>query len=139
MPHVRDAADRDCPAARDRAPARVTLPVLSAVVVISATAIVASLLGLPVSAVLAVTALVAIAGACVAHRTVTNVLAGLVLLLVRPYAPGERLRLELAEPVEAELVRIGFANTTLATEAGLLLVPNRRLLAPDCTKTSKQA
>jgi hypothetical protein len=56
------------------------------------------------------------------------VFAGLVLLLVRPYAPGERLVLQLREPVEAELVRVGFANTTLCSRHGLITVPNSRLL-----------
>jgi small-conductance mechanosensitive channel len=134
---LRHDARRVPEARRDRsapAPARVTFPVLSAVAVITSTVVVSSILGLPLLAVLALTAVVAIAGACVAHRTVSNVLAGVLLLLVRPYGPGERLRLELPQPVDGELVRVGFVNTTLCTQSGLLTVPNSMLV-----KTSRQA
>jgi len=126
---------RACPARRDRvSPARVAAPIAAAFVVIGGTAFATVSVGLPVTTVAIVTALVAIVGGCVAHRTVRNLTAGLVLLLVRPYGPGEKLRLRLPEPigvVDAELVRIGFGNTTLCTEHGLVTVPNARLLARD--------
>jgi small-conductance mechanosensitive channel len=77
-----------------------------------------------------ITLLVALVGAFVAHRSVLNVLSGVTLLVVRPFAPGERVRLPAPSglPIEAELVRVGLANTTLCTESGLLVVPNRRML-----------
>ncbi len=120
-------ARRECDSST---PAPVTLAMVCAVVGITAAALVSSELGLSMTLVLAVTAAVALLGAFVAHRTVGSVLAGLMLLIVRPYAPGERLRLQLAcqGTVDAELVRIGLANTTLSTGTGLIVVPNSRLL-----------
>jgi small-conductance mechanosensitive channel len=120
-------------ARRERAsssPARLLLPLASAVLVIGAAAVVSSALGLPPTAVLAITLGVALLGAFVAHRTVLSVLAGLTLLVVRPYAPGERVRLQAADGafVEAEVIRVGLANTALATDTGVLVVPNNRLL-----------
>jgi small-conductance mechanosensitive channel len=112
-------------------PARLTFPILAAVVVIGSAALVSALVGLPLTAVLGITVAVAVAGAVIAHRPVLNVLAGITLRVVRPFAPGERVRLNTptgAPPVEAELVRVGLANTTLCTESGLLVVPNSQML-----------
>jgi small conductance mechanosensitive channel len=128
-------------------PARVAAPLLAAVLVVGATAYGTTVLGFPWTVVAASTATVALAGGCIAHRTAGNVFAGLLLLLVRPYAPGERVRLRLAEPigvVDGELVRVGLANTTICSGKGLLTVPNSRLLhaSPDLgpyTETSTRA
>ena len=122
------AARRECDSST---PAPFTFALLCAVVAIGGAAIVSSALGLSMTLVLAITAAVAVFGACVAHRTVGSVLAGLMLLIVRPYAPGERLRLYLpgqGRVVDAELVRVGLANTTLSTGSGLVLVRNSQLL-----------
>lgn len=57
--------------------------------------------------------------------------AGLVLLLARPYAPGEQIRIYvpcLHDVVDAEVVRIGWATTSLATATGLVTVANTRML-----------
>lgn len=133
MSELRAEARRAVTARRECAsstPAPVTFALVCAVVGISAAALVSSALGLSMTVVLAVTAAVTLLGAFVAHRTVGSVLAGVLLLVVRPYAPGERVRLHLPchGTVDAELVRIGLANTTLSTGAGLLVVPNSRLL-----------
>lgn len=133
MHDLRADARRTGPARREPVPptpAPLTVPLIAAVVVISAAAVVSTGLGLSPFAVLAITLAVALAGALVAHRTVGGVLAGALLLLVRPYYPGERVRLTLPPHgiVEAELVRIGLVNTTLCTGAGLVVVPNSRLL-----------
>jgi small-conductance mechanosensitive channel len=121
------SARRECVSSN---PAPVILALVCAVVGIGAAIVVSSELGLSMTVVLAVTAAVALLGAFAAHRTVGSVLAGLMLLIVRPYAPGERLRFHLPchGIVDAELVRIGLANTTLSTGAGLIVVPNSRLL-----------
>ena len=134
MQVLRADARRATVARREQAstsPASLTLPVLSAVVVIGAAALISSRIGLPLLAVASITVAVALAGAVVAHRAVLNVLSGVTLLVVRPFAPGERVRLtapEVAPPLEAEIVRVGLANTTLCTGSGLLVVPNRRML-----------
>jgi hypothetical protein len=109
----------------------IALPLIAAVLVISSTALVADLLGLPLLLIVAVTLVVAVLGALVERRAVSSICAGIGLLVIRPYAPGERLL--LPSPVdgcliEAEIVRIGLANTTLATSTGLLVAPNTHLL-----------
>jgi small-conductance mechanosensitive channel len=110
---------------------RLTVPVVSAVVVIGAAALISALIGLPLFAVVGITLAVAVLGAVVAHRPVANVLAGITLLVVRPFSPGERVRLPATAdgpPLDAEILRIGLANTTLCTGSGLLVVPNNRML-----------
>jgi small-conductance mechanosensitive channel len=110
-------------------------------VTITGTALVTLALGLSGLLVIAITLAVAIAGGIVARRTVTSVLTGVGLLLIRPYAPGERLLLRLPDAVvEAEVVSIGLVNTTLATPDGLLVVGNTYLLrgmprTPEATRT----
>jgi small-conductance mechanosensitive channel len=133
MHELRADARRACTARRERAsvtPARLTFPLLSAALVLGAVAATSSAAGLSLGLVLAITVLVAVVGACVARRTVGSVLSGATLLLVRPYSPGEQVRLYLPMHgvIDAELVRVGLANTTLATSDGLLVVPNSRLL-----------
>jgi small-conductance mechanosensitive channel len=134
MQVIRADARRATAARREQAaasPVRLTLPVLSAVVVIGAAALISVLLGLSLLAVLGITLAAAVSGAAVAHRSLANVLAGLTLLVVRPFAPGERVRLDAVPgrpELEAELVRVGLANTTLCTGSGLLVVPNRLML-----------
>ena len=87
--------------------------------------------GLTATAALAVAVAVFGAATVFAHRTVTSMFAGLTLLLVRPYAAGERVRIQSPTdgcPLDAVIVHIGLANTTLASDAGVLVVPNNRLL-----------
>jgi small-conductance mechanosensitive channel len=125
---IRDA--RPTVGARTSAcPVQLAVPIGSAVVTITGTALVAMALGLSLPLVVAVTLAVALAGAVLARRTVTSLVTGVGLLLIRPYAPGERLLLPLPDAVvEAEVIRIGLVNTTLATPDGLLVVGNTYLL-----------
>ena len=72
-----------------------------------------------------------LAALLVLHRTLLSLLAGLALAVIRPYASGEPLRLHSPAhggEVEAVIVRLGPLTTTLATETGLLCLPNHRLL-----------
>jgi hypothetical protein len=58
-------------------------------------------------------------------------LAGVTLLVVRPYSEGERVRIAWSAEngyLEAVIVHIGIANTTLAANSGVLVIPNDRLL-----------
>jgi small-conductance mechanosensitive channel len=109
-----------------------TAPLVVAPFVVGLAAGLAAVCGLSLLAVIGVAAAVAVAGALIAHRTVASVLAGLVLLLAQPYAPGERLRLyvpELGRVTEADVLRIGLVTTTLCTGLGVVVLPNRQLLA----------
>lgn len=105
------------------------------VVLVVALAVVAAL---PPVVVVATAAGAVLCAAAFAHRTLGNVVAGLALLLARPYSPGEQVRMyapELHAVVEAEIVRVSLVHTTMATPSGLLVVPNSRLLRAAPTVT----
>jgi small-conductance mechanosensitive channel len=102
-----------------------------AVLVIGSTATASLVSGLSLWLVAAITLAVALAGAVVARRAVASLFAGLSLLVIRPYAPGEQLRLHSHADdsvLDVEVVRIGLVNSTLATPSGLLVLPNSSLL-----------
>lgn len=104
---------------------------LSAVTALFLTIAVTALLGVSLAGVLMVTAAVFVVALVLARRTVASTLAGVALIVVRPYAAGERVRIQSPDDgchFDAVIVHIGLANTTLATDAGVLVVPNHRLL-----------
>jgi small-conductance mechanosensitive channel len=112
-------------------PVRVALPVIATVASTALAAVVSELAGLSGSAALVAAGAVFGAATVFAHRTVTSTLAGIMLLLIRPYSAGERIRLQSPIDgclVDAVVVHVGVANTTLVSETGLLVVPNNRLL-----------
>ncbi len=89
------------------------------------------LLGLPFPAIVGVVVvLVAVSGfAC--RRTVGSLVAGAGLRVAQPFEPGEQIRVyipSLDSVQDAEIVRVGPANTTLATAGGIVLVPNADML-----------
>jgi small-conductance mechanosensitive channel len=113
--------------------ARAWLPLLLAPLTVSLAAIVATLCGLPGFEVVLVAVLVAIAGGLLAHRAARRLVTGAVLVVARPFAPGDRVRVyvpELGRTADAELLRIGPLTTTLCTDSGVLVVPTGELLAP---------
>jgi small-conductance mechanosensitive channel len=121
---------------------RIAIPLVAAVVVIGSTIVASELLGLPLLLGVALTLAVTIAGALVERRALSSLFAGIGLLIIRPYAPGERLLLPSpvdGRLIEAELVRVGIANTTLATPDGLLVTPNSYLLRGAPSEKSMQA
>jgi small-conductance mechanosensitive channel len=106
-------------------------PLLTALVTIALAAAAASLAGLSFYLVAAITVAVAVLGGIVAHRTVGGLIAGIGLLVIRPYSAGERLRITSpidCTMIEVEVIRLGIVNTTLATPDGMLVVPNTRLI-----------
>lgn len=67
-----------------------------------------------------------------AQQTFGNVIAGLVLLSVRPFNVGDRVRLQgggLAGEVEGRVAVLGLLHTTLAVGADRVLVPNSVVLS----------
>ena len=65
------------------------------------------------------------------RRSFGSLVAGAGIRVAQPYVPGEQVRLFIpsrAAVEVAEVVRVGPANTTLATEDGLVLVPNAVML-----------
>ena len=75
--------------------------------------------------------LIGVVVAIAARRTVGSLMAGAGLRVVRPYGPGEHVRVyvpALRSVQDAEIVRVGPANTTLMTRDGLVVVPNALML-----------
>jgi small-conductance mechanosensitive channel len=65
-----------------------------------------------------------------AQQALGNIFAGLVLLIARPYVPGQRVRLVGGSigAQEGVVTSVGLVYTTLATDDGPLNVPNSALL-----------
>lgn len=134
MTSMRADARRALGVRRERAsvtPAPVAAPILTTLAVLAAGVLVLLLLGFGLPTVLGAVVAIALIGAIAAYRTTLSLVAGLTLYLVRPYLPGERIRLHAPEhggTIDAEIVRIGLWNTTLCTTDGLLVVANARML-----------
>jgi small-conductance mechanosensitive channel len=114
-----------------QSPARVAGPILVASVGITIATLTAMLTGLTAEGVAAVAAAAHVLAAVAIRRTLGSLLAGVGLALIRPFSPGECVRIyvpELHAVVTAEIVRIGAANTTMATPRAVLVVPNSRML-----------
>jgi hypothetical protein len=108
----------------------VTVPLAGAAALIAGAAVVSAVFVPGAAARVAVCLAGAAVAVALAHRALLGLFAGLALAVIRPYAPGERVRLHspAVGDVEAVIVRIGPANSTLATGSGLLVVPNQVLL-----------
>ena len=113
--------------------ARAWLPLLLAPVTVSLAAVIATSIGLSAFGVLLVAIVVAVVGGLIAHRAAGRLVTGAVLVVARPFAPGDRVRVyvpELGRTADAELLRIGPLTTTLCTDSGVLVVPTGELLRP---------
>jgi hypothetical protein len=112
-------------------PSRVVIPLLMATGLIGTAGLAVVLLHLSIGEQVAVWVAAGLAALVTLHRALLSLVAGLALAVIRPYASGEPLRLHSPAhggEVEAVIVRLGLLNTTLATETGLLCLPNHRLL-----------
>jgi small-conductance mechanosensitive channel len=130
---LRDAARRDRSVGErtSATPVRVAAPILATAASVAAAVVASLLAGFTVTEVLVVAGVVFGAGTVFSHRTLASMFAGVTLLVVRPYAAGERVRIQSPVDgclIDVVIVRIGLANTTLAADSGLLVVPNHRLL-----------
>ena len=120
-----------CPPAGSHRGGSAVVVGLGAAVVAAALLLTAFVLQLPLVVLYVGSGLVVAAALIAARAVLGNALAGVTLLLARPYNPGERVRLyapELGGDVEAEVVRVGLVQTTLASASGVFVVPNTRLL-----------
>jgi hypothetical protein len=89
------------------------------------------LLGLPAAAVVGVVLGITLLAAVAARRMLGSLLAGAGIRVAQPYEPGEQIRVfvpSLDSVQDAEIVRVGPANTVLLTEQGIVLVPNAHML-----------
>lgn len=112
-------------------PTRVVAPLLAAATLIAVVAVSVSDLGLSTAVASTLIVLATIVAGALARHSLAGVAVGAVLRLARPYADGERVRIwlpALDADVQAELVHIGVANTSLRTSVGELLVPNTLLV-----------
>jgi small-conductance mechanosensitive channel len=128
----------------DALPAHVVAPLAVASGAVGGAALSAHWLGLPLLGVLAVVFVATMLAALAAHRAISSLAAGAGILLAQPYRPGDRVRVyvpALGDTVDAEVVRVGAANTTLLVRGvdgrshpgctgaeRLILVPNNRML-----------
>ncbi|HEX3334977.1 MAG TPA: hypothetical protein VHS54_00865 [Jatrophihabitans sp.] len=113
------------------APVSVAGPTLAVTALVVVSTLLARMLGLSGPDVAAVAVAATVCGAAATRRALASLLAGVGLALVRPFSPGEIVRVyvpDLADVVDAEIVRIGIVNTTMATRAGVLVMPNARML-----------
>lgn len=134
---------RACHEHRERAaalPAHVVAPLTVAGVAVGGAGLAAHWLGLSAIGVLAVILLATILAALAVHRTISSLAVGAGVLLAQPYRPGDQVRVfvpALRRTVDAEVVRVGAANTTLLVRDAdggpdgvdrLVTVANNRML-----------
>ncbi len=120
---------RQSPARSIHAPVVGPLVLSSAVQVAAVTT--AVLVGLPLLAVVGVVVAVAALTGVIWRRTISSLIAGAGLRVAQPYGPGEQIRVfvpALGAVEDAEIVRVGPANTTLQTARGVVRVPNADML-----------
>lgn len=153
----RDDARRACKERRVRAamsPAHVLVPSLLALAVVVLSGLTARWFGMGATGIWAVVAVTAAVCSVAAHRTIGSLAAGAGIRLAKPYAPGERVRVHLPRlnrTVDAEVVRVGAANTTLVVRDtgfefdgrsgvdSIVVVPNSVMLRGTPSKTSTSA
>ena len=139
---LRHDARPPCHKHRERAalPAPVIAPLTAGAITVGGAGLAARRLGVSAFGVLLVMLVVAVVAALAVHRTISSLAVGAGILLAQPYRPGDRVRVYvplLCRTVDAEVVRVGAANTTLLVRytdgtpsgaAGLVAVPNNRML-----------
>lgn len=111
--------------------ARVVGPLVLSCVVQLGAIVLAVLLGVPLLGVLFLILGIAVLTAVLSRRTVSSLVAGAGIRVAQPYGPGEQIRVfvpSLDRVEDAEIVRVGAANTTLMTASGIVLVPNAQML-----------
>jgi len=85
---------------------------------------------LPLTIALPATVLLLLAVAVAHRRALSDLAAGVTLLVAQPYQPGERVLVHLdgGRTVEAELLQVRPLRTTLCTSEGVLAVRNTHML-----------
>jgi hypothetical protein len=124
--------------------ARVLVPMAVGAVVEAVAIAAAALVGLSAVGIVLLAIGIAVVGAVIERQTVASLVAGAGIRVARPYAAGEQVRLfvpSLSSVEDAEVVRVGAANTTLLTSRGLVVVSNSRMLrgSPDGQRQSDQS
>jgi small-conductance mechanosensitive channel len=108
---------------------RYAIVLLGAILTIAITLV---LLKIPVGQLLVGGAFVTIMITIAGQQSLSNIFAGLVLLLSRPFQVGDRILLRsgaLSGPLEGTVTEIGITYLRLDTGDGVMLLPNSQVLA----------
>ena len=90
-----------------------------------------ALLGIPISQLLLGGALTSVFVGIAAQQSLSNVFAGMVLLLAHPFRVGDSVRLQagaLGGQLSGTITEIGITYVRLATGTGLISIPNSQVL-----------
>ena len=89
------------------------------------------LLGIPISQLLLGGALTSVFVGIAAQQSLSNVFAGMVLLLAHPFRVGDSIRLQagaLGGQISGTITEIGITYVRLATSTGVISIPNSQVL-----------
>jgi hypothetical protein len=90
-----------------------------------------ALLGIPISQLLIGGALGSVFVGIAAQQSLSNVFAGIVLMLAHPFRVGDGIRLQagaLGGQVSGTIVEVGITYVRIATSTGVLSIPNSQVL-----------
>jgi Mechanosensitive ion channel len=90
-----------------------------------------ALLGIPISQLLLGGALTSVFVGIAAQQSLSNVFAGMVLLLAHPFRVGDSVRMQagaLGGQISGTITEIGITYVRLATSTGLISIPNSQVL-----------
>ena len=90
-----------------------------------------ALLGIPISSLLLGGALTSVFVGIAAQQSLSNVFAGMVLLLAHPFRVGDSIRLQagaLGGQISGTITEIGITYVHLATGTGVISIPNSQVL-----------
>ncbi|MGD0700230.1 MAG: mechanosensitive ion channel family protein [Trebonia sp.] len=90
-----------------------------------------SLLGIPISQLLLGGALTSVFVGIAAQQSLSNVFAGMVLLLAHPFRVGDPIRMQagaLGGQISGTIAEIGITYVRLATGTGVVSIPNSQVL-----------
>jgi hypothetical protein len=90
-----------------------------------------ALLGIPISQLLLGGALTSVFVGIAAQQSLSNVFAGMVLLLAHPFRVGDSIRMQagaLGGQISGTIAEIGITYVRLATNTGVISIPNSQVL-----------
>jgi Mechanosensitive ion channel len=90
-----------------------------------------ALLGIPISSLLLGGALTSVFVGIAAQQSLSNVFAGMVLLLAHPFRVGDSIRMQagaLGGQISGTITEIGITYVHLATVTGVISIPNSQVL-----------
>jgi len=90
-----------------------------------------ALLGIPISQLLLGGALTSVFVGIAAQQSLSNVFAGMVLLLAHPFRVGDAIRMQagaLGGQISGTITEIGITYVHLATSTGVISIPNSQVL-----------